>query len=390
MIGTKPPGFRQRRQPRRHNTIGINAFKGYTATPVAATGPGDTLKESASDSVTVSKTINALLLTNTAADKLNRLRSISSVTLSRGKWGDRYQHAWVADRPVSISVHPTFSGVVSVQGSVSFGSAEGIIYGDATAATNVNTTLIGTGGLTLAGSNTTTLNVGNDSLLTGGINMATPAGGAFVTESAGNLGANSVTFTGGSFNPALALTISNPINLNGLVTFAGTASFYTGPDNLASNSFITATAATTLNGVVSGSGMLTGLAGTVSLNNNNTFTGVAPLAGGILMVGNKSAVGSGTLTLTGGTLEANVAVTLNNPLTLSNGSTTIASAASQGNNITFSSTTTLAGSNTLTISSGGTTNFSGLVTGPGNAYHPARGQQPGPRDGGGSAIRFVQ
>ena len=53
---------------------------------------------------------------------------------------------------------------------------------------------------------------------------------------------------------------------------------------------------------------------------------------------------------------------LNNPVSLPNAAVTINSEVVQGDNIAFAGTTTLVGSNTLTITSGGLTNFTGQVT----------------------------
>jgi hypothetical protein len=71
--------------------------------------------------------------------------------------------------------------------------------------------------------------------------------------------------------------------------------------------------ATNLTGVISGSGLLSG-GGPVTISGNNTWTGGLGLFGN-LVVGSDSALGTGGLQLTNGTISSSVDVTLNNPFT---------------------------------------------------------------------------
>ena len=81
-----------------------------------------------------------------------------------------------------------------------------------------------------------------------------------------------------------------------ILTIGGTDNVLTGPRS-----------------VVIGSATAAGNA-TVALSNANDFTGGTTLAGGTLSLGNNFAIGDGPLTITGGALKADVAVTMNNPI----------------------------------------------------------------------------
>ncbi|WP_415842709.1 autotransporter domain-containing protein [Pseudomonas reidholzensis] len=99
----------------------------------------------------------------------------------------------------------------------------------------------------------------------------------------------------------------------------------------------------TVNVAINGSGTLAKLdTGTLVLNAANGYSGGTALNGGTLVLGNNSALGSGTLTAAGGTtLDSNTAITLANSAVL-NGALT------------------LAGSNALTLN-GGISGAGGLV-----------------------------
>lgn len=94
---------------------------------------------------------------------------------------------------------------------------------------------------------------------------------------------------------------------------------------LTNNLSITQSSAATLSGVISGAGSLTKtLGGALTLSGANTYSGGTTLGGGTILVGNNSALGTGAVTLSGGTLtnaSGNV-VTLSNNLIVANGTTT--------------------------------------------------------------------
>jgi fibronectin-binding autotransporter adhesin len=112
----------------------------------------------------------------------------------------------------------------------------------------------------------------------------------------------------------------------------------------------------TLSGILSGSGGLskTG-AGSLALTGANTYSGGTTLSAGTLILGNDTAVGTGALQLSSGTLRASTAVTIPNAFT--------AAGATIGgtSNITLSGAGSLSG--TTTILNSGTTTLSGALAG---------------------------
>jgi len=117
-------------------------------------------------------------------------------------------------------------------------------------------------------------------------------------------------------------------------------------------------------------------------NSTNSFSGGLTLGGtGTLVVGGNGVLGSGTLTLAGGTIQAPVggpSVSLANPVVLFGygpGTTTLGGQAP----LTFSGTTTLVGANTLAMASTSTTTFSGVIGGTGALTVTSQaGLLPGP------------
>ena len=99
--------------------------------------------------------------------------------------------------------------------------------------------------------------------------------------------------------------------------------------------------------------------GTLFLGGANTFAGGATVSGGELMVGNASAIGTGTLTLaTGGAIRSDSsAVTLTNPVTISGDATY-----SGIRDLTFSGAATMNGSRILNVTNSNQTIFSGVIS----------------------------
>ena len=141
---------------------------------------------------------------------------------------------------------------------------------------------------------------------------------------------------------AASRTLANSLILNGNVTLApsgfggssssGSGLTLSGSVNLAANSTITDTAGglgNILSGSISGTGQLTvtGL-GSLTLSANSTFSGGTVLNAGVfaslgtLALGNSSALGSGPLTLTDGTIKANASINLSNTIAFTNGNST--------------------------------------------------------------------
>ncbi|QQE12602.1 autotransporter-associated beta strand repeat-containing protein [Planctomycetota bacterium] len=155
----------------------------------------------------------------------------------------------------------TFDGVVSGTGSLA---------------------ITGTGTLTLTGTNT----------FTGGTTLN---GGVTTVNSDDAFGTGSVTVAGASGLTAgiSSVTLANTFTLNDTLTISG--------DN-----------DLTLDGVVSGTGaLIKGEAiGTLTLNNDNTYSGGTTHYGGLIQVGSDDALGSGALTVDGAAYDSELSASV--------------------------------------------------------------------------------
>ncbi len=159
----------------------------------------------------------------------------------------------------------------------------------------LNGKISGTGGLIKSGSNALILSGAND--FTGN---STLGGGILVLTNNTALGDGQLTLTANSSLLADGLTVGNAINVSSRTLTLS---------NLA---------ATTLSGVLSGSGaIIKNGAGELTLSGANTFGGVLSLASGKLIVGSNTALGNGALTVSGqSALGSTTAITLNNDVAL--------------------------------------------------------------------------
>ena len=208
-------------------------------------------------------------------------------------------------------------------------------------------TLTGTGSLTKVGDGALTLNGALD--YTGGTVIA----GGTVTVNTSLAGTGPVTLAGG----ALAFGAGSTQTLDELSGSSGTI---TTDGSLIVNQATT----TSYGGGLAGAGTLTkdGL-GTLALTGNNTYTGGTTLAGGILSLGSSGALGStGAIAFTGGTLQFTAA----NTTDYSNRFSTAADQAyridTNGQNVLFATALTSAGG-TLAKLGAGTLTLTGA-----NAY----------------------
>ena len=178
----------------------------------------------------------------------------------------------------------------------------------------------------------------------------------------GTPGALAINATKLNGNGAVALdvgiTTTGDLNIQnyggGTMTLNGTVSLG------ANNVFFSGSVDTVVNGVISGSGYLTQLGTNVLwLNAANTYSGGTILGAGTLAIGNSSALGSGTLTIAGGAIEAAGGNrTVANPITLQ-ADVAIAGA----NNLTLNGTLLNSGANnTITLNNTGTATFGGNIT----------------------------
>lgn len=169
--------------------------------------------------------------------------------------------------------------------------------------------------------------------------------------------------SGGITNNSTSLErILNNITLTAAQSWNAASGVLSIGGNVATGGFsltINGTSDTTISGILSGTGSLTKSgAGTLTLSGANTFTGGTTLSAGVLAIGNNSALGSGILAITGGSIQA------------SGGSRSFANAATLGanasvtgaNDLAFAGKLTQSGGNrTLTISNTGLTTFAGGI-----------------------------
>lgn len=139
-------------------------------------------------------------------------------------------------------------------------------------------------------------------------------------------------------------------DLNGI---SDTISTIAGSGNITLGSAVlktTGAGSTTVSGVISDGGAGGSLdkrgAGTLTLSGANSFTGGVLLNAGSIAVGNDSALGTGTLDLSGGTLTTTADRTLANALTMSGSSTM---AAGPGISLVFSNNSIAPTAGTLTL-----------------------------------------
>lgn len=177
-----------------------------------------------------------------------------------------------------------------------------------------------------------------------------------------------------------ALTLDNgsvatgtgTLTLGGNVTNTGTSSVSGNVALGGANRTITATSSSslTVSAVVSGAtGLVKTGPGTVTLAAANTYTGGTTLMAGTLGVGNNSALGTGTLTVSSGMLAGTGAgQTLANPVTL-NGTMTVT-----GNSpVTLSGPVTLTANRTLNTTNTALTTVGGVIGQSGGAWQLTKG-----------------
>lgn len=260
----------------------------------------------------------------------------------------------------------TYSGVISGAGAVRVDAAGGtvvlggantfsggLVHAAGTLQANNNSAL-GAGTLALAGgtliatadrtmANNLLVSASSTIAATGGIdlvfagNSITGSGGTLSVANTSGSGLMSLGFSGSGFTFARPVALSDAFTELRLLNTSGTQTF---------------------SGVISGSGRVrvNGLGGAVALNAANTFSGGVILDAGTLSVGANTALGSGTLDLSGGTLTAAADRTLANALTLSASSTLAAPA---GVDLAFSTGTLSTTGGTLTLAN---TSGAGLMS----------------------------
>ena len=178
---------------------------------------------------------------------------------------------------------------------------------------NGSLTKLGAGVLTLGGSNTYSLGT---TLSAGQLNI----------NNASALGTGPFTISGGTIDNtsggSITLSTGNAQSWNGNFIYAGSTNSLnlgTGAVTLGGNRQVTVAANTlTVGGPISGGYSLTKAGnGTLTLGGSNTYSGGTTLSTGQLNVNNASALGTGTFTISGGTIDntsgGNFTLSTNNP-----------------------------------------------------------------------------
>ena len=227
--------------------------------------------------------------------------------------------------------------------------------------TTISGSISGAGGLTKSGVGTLTLSGSNSYAGTTTLSAGTLAIGNDSAAGTGtlSLGVATIQASGG------AHTLANTISFAGNAIFSGSDDLtFTGAATLTKSRTLTFNNTGTLafGGVIGQSGANKKLtktgAGTLVLNNANTFSGGLAINAGTVVFGNNAGAGTGTLTIGNSTIQAGgTARTIGNSVTFGGNATF-----SGTNDLTFSGATTLTGTRTLTVSNTNTT-FSDVISG---------------------------
>ena len=350
-----------------YGTAGITAYASGLGTPAGqayantleTASPTSNVRLTASDSLSLSRTVNAILFANPITISI---AGGTTLTVGSGQ----------------ILANTTGSGTTVITGgSLSLGSSEGVIYTNGGTTTTWDTPITGTNGLTLAGTGTITF--GGTNNYTG----QTALNGTSVTITSNTVfGTGNLVLTAGTITPASAVVLANPIVMNnGAVTFAGTPSItltggaqVTGLFNLiTSNTTGGVTfAAPIVDGTAPGSISFSG-SGALLLAAANTYTGGTTLnVTNALISSNNAAFGPGPLNIAGGSLATGGGTVLGQSVT---GITSI-TLLTGGSGYTAAPTVTIMGGGGSGATATASINSSGVVTGitltnPGTGYTSA-------------------
>ena len=200
----------------------------------------------------------------------------------------------------------TIAGANTVTASATSSSAYNISATSGTTAISAN--LAGSGaGLTKSGAGTLTLSGANT--FAGGVALSA---GTLNLNSATAPGNGTITITGGTLDntsgASVTLSNNNTQSWNGDFTFTGTNTLNLGSGAVALGASCTVTVSGGIlgvGGIISGSGysLTKAGAGTLTLRGANNYTGGTTLSAGTLNINSVSAIGSGTFTISGGTLN---------------------------------------------------------------------------------------
>lgn len=272
----------------------------------------------------------------------------------------------------------TIGGAVTLgasnSGALTFSNASPVSLSDNTTLTNATAVtfsggLSGTAGRTFTKAGGGTLTLGGASSVAGGVTIN--AGGITV-GTGGSLGGTVTVNTGATLTNAVnngitgnvnvengTFTVSNATSM-GALSVTGVSGTIGGTGGLTASSIsanITAGGTTTFSATLAGSGGFTKTgAGTAVMSGANSgYSGQVTLSEGLMQFGSVNALGTGTLSLAGGTLSANsvTARALGNSVVSFDGDVTIGDATNTGAP-TFSGVGVLTGNRTLTFASNAT------------------------------------
>jgi fibronectin-binding autotransporter adhesin len=311
--------------------------------------------------------------------------TLAAGTLTVGNSGALGSGALTVDGSTTLTASAaglSLSNAVTAAGSFTLGGSNALTFVGAVTLTGSRTVTVSSGmtgtfaggvlesptgqTLTKAGSGTLVLPVADN--YSGGTVLN---GGTLTVGAAGSLGTGSLTLTSGVLTATgSAVTLSNNVTLAGNVSLGGTVNInFAGVWTLTGNRTVTVTSSgiMTQTGTIGQSGGAYSLTkaggGTLVLQAANSFSGGTILTAGVLEIGNAGSVGSGTLNLQGGTLEAGSTLSLPNNVTLA-GNVSLGGTA----NITFAGVWTLTGNRTVTVTSSGIMTQTGTIGQSGGAY----------------------
>jgi autotransporter-associated beta strand protein len=315
-------------------TAGVEEFSGYVSS-IADAGPNDIAKVSGAEDVTANTSILGLYLPGQFSAYIS---IYSGVTLTTGALA-------------GTSATVAGQGTLDVAGTT-LTPGEGIVLAESFTMT-ISSDLASGDALVVSGPAQLVLD-GTKSY-TGGTILNS---GQLSVNKKDSLGSGALTLVGGTFvASASQLTFANAVTLSSAnATLGGSnALTFSGTITLTGGNTLTVTQSTTFKGNLTGTGSLTKLGGqtlTLSPSSTSDYSGGTVLGQGKLTIGaDNSALGSGTLTLLGGTaLQTTVSggVTLSNGLAL-NGASTATVGGSQP--LTLTGTGSFNGVNLLTLNS---------------------------------------
>jgi autotransporter-associated beta strand protein len=268
----------------------------------------------------------------------------------------------------------TLPNTVTVAGNFTLGGSNALTFSAAVSLTGNRTITVNSGiadtfaggvsgqSLTKSGPGTLVLPVSDS--YTSGTNLTS---GTLTIGDPGALGSGALTLTSGTLSATgSAINLTNAVVLAGNASLGGSVNItfssgngvtLTGNRTLSVTGSGVMTIATFIHESVSGRSFTKSGSGTLVLQQANSYTGGSGLTAGTLLLGDNNALGTGLVSLTGGTLAATgEALTLANNLSLAG---TVGLGGSL--DLNFAGTATLTGNCALNVTNTGTTTFANTI-----------------------------